>query len=148
MMLWMLACAPQGPLLDPHGWEAQASDPWGTGEVCSGWAVEEEQIEVRTEDCAWISLTQGLSREVPAGTEVRGGVLWDGLYADEPAEAVLGLAVAGEVVWEATVPIPSGSDDAPLHVRSTGWMAGDEVVIHVHNHGLNSYTWLPLRDAE
>lgn len=142
----MLGCVDPGPLLDPHGWEAQATDAWGTGEVCAVWAVEEEQVEVRTEDCTWISLTQELSREVPAGTEVRGGVFWDGLYADEPAEAVLGLSVAGEVTWEATAPIPAGRGDAPLQVVSTGWRAGEPVVVHVHNHGLNSYTWLPLRD--
>lgn len=145
MILALLACEP-GPLLDPHGWQAGSEDPWGAGEPCAGWAVEEAGVEVRTGDCPWVSLSQPLLRDARPGAEVLGGVLWDGLYADAPAEAVLGVAVDGAVVWEATAPIPQGSGDAPLRVDGAGWVAGAVVTLHVHNHGLNAYTWVPFRD--
>lgn len=147
MILALLACGDPGPLLLHDGWVGVGSDPWGGGPPCDDFYLhEDEVVEVSTDTCPWVSLEQPLQRRVRSGT-LYGGVVWDLLYADNPARAVLGVAIDGEVVFEETVPIPTGAGDVPIELQVPRLEAGTPVLIHVHNHGLNRYEWYPFRDV-
>ena len=143
MILLFLACAEPGPLLDPLAWESTTEDPWGGGPACDTWWWEDGIIELSTEVCAWPTVTQPLLRDLRAGEEFAGGVLWDVLYAEEPAEAVMGVAIGDEVVFEHVQPVPSGPGDAQMAWTPDERVpAGTQVFLHAHNHGLNTYDFV------
>lgn len=63
----------------------------------------------------------------------------------ETAEAYVALAVEGTVLWEARLPIPSEEMVHPVQLTlPTDLAAGATMVLHVDNHGENSYSFTPL----
>lgn len=60
-------------------------------------------------------------------------------------EAYVALAVNGGVVWELTIQILAPANGYTLDVPVTAELAaGSDVVLHINNHGENSYTFSPI----
>jgi len=126
-------------------------DPFAAvrGEPCqdpAAFAVEGTAIELDTEVCGVISVTQPSIVPVDTGDTVVVFITHASLVADEPGEGLVGIALDGEVVWSEPVDIPSNSG-----VVEGEWVAtrdlpvGSEVVFHVDNHGANSWTLVEVR---
>lgn len=142
MWLSWFACASEGMLTDPEWWTPIADD--GINDVdappCEVWWIEEGVVEVRTDLCPRFSVAQPVPRRLSAGDRLGGGVQWQALDAEEPAEAHLVLLVDGERVFERRPRIPGPGAtvtwEAPLLHDVP---AGAPIVWHLHNHGSNSY---------
>lgn len=152
------ACGSEGEwedLVDHGAWEeadpAQQLDSYsGEAPPCAHHWVEDGLLEVDTEACPYTLLSQPLLRELLPGDTLRLGVMWETLTADARAEARLALTVgpAAEQVmlWEAHLPIPQGEGELVEEVTlQAGAPSGEELVLHVHNHGLNQYRWGRIR---
>lgn len=155
MVLWWAACA------DPRvAAELAAMDAWQVGAVqvdpfpdhrtdavecpLSAVIIEGSTIEVDTGACPYVLLEQPLLADVQARETVE-IVFWhNDLASIEPAEAHVAFAVDGTIWFDRQIPIPSTAaayaeivtipEDAP---------AGASLVLHLHNHGAN--TWNVLR---
>lgn len=84
---------------------------------------------------------QPLLVDVPVGTAIEVDLWHQALFSDETdATGHVALAVGEEVVWEIEVPIPFPPTvwrevvTAPRDLRM-----GEPVVLHIHNHGANSW---------
>jgi hypothetical protein len=144
--LLLVGCAEApGPLIDPLGWESTTDDPWGGGPPCEVWWWEDGTVlELSTDACEWPTVAQPIQHDLFAGDVLEAGALWGALYAEAPATATLGVALGDAVLWEHTVDIPGGSGDTPFTVvLDEDVPAGTPLVLHVHNHGLNSYRFVP-----
>lgn len=135
-------------LLDLAGWEPaqESADPvpeHRPPEVdCSAlsWFVEANSLEVDTTFCNYLTLIQPLAAPVMEGDTLRWSHWHQDLFAAEPAEGHLALSLGGDLVWEQDVPIPSEPDYHEVSWRSDrDFAAGDDIVLHLHNHGTN--TW-------
>jgi len=143
---------PEAELIVVDSWREDAAvDPVPehrpSGAICSpsGWGEEGSSLEVDTGLCPYAVLTQ------PAGADLQPGdvvevVLWHkDLVADGPAEAHVLLTVGEVVVYERTVPIPADPTAYTEQVTIDGTAAaGDPVVLHLHNHGANTWNVLSL----
>lgn len=107
----------------------------------TGWLVEEDELEIRTANCNYLSLSQQSLLTMAAGTELELTLSHSALDFNAPATAHWAVSVAGTVVWEANIPIPSDSQiireklELPVAVA-----AGDDIIVHLHNHGNNAWT--------
>ena len=108
------------------------------------------EVDIDLADCDWFAVEQGLLIDVPKCTPLRVGFRHFDLTAPEPAEAYMAVSIGGEVVWEQTVEIPGGQEKGMANVYEVDFPAardyaqGEQVVIHVHNHGENSYVFAGL----
>ncbi len=151
-VLLLSACEPAGPaepidLVDPAAWGAvsAAEDPFGTPPApgCdpeSAVVIEDEQIEIQTDRCGWVTLQQPALVDVQAEHAVE-LLLFQGALAslEEGAVATIRLRLGSSSFWQTEVPIPA---EAELHeVVDDGFSlsVGDPVLLHVSNHGQNSY---------
>lgn len=106
-----------------------------------GWLVEEDELEVRTASCNYLSLTQQSLLTMAAGTELELTLSHSALDFNAPATAHWAVSIADTVVWEADIAIPGDSQimreklALPVDVA-----AGDDIVVHLHNHGSNAWT--------
>lgn len=152
MLLLLLACRPTGtfPLTEAEAWAPDASaDPFpahAEGRApCEGFVVESGILEVDTGLCPYFVVSQPARVALREGDRLEGGVVWDTLYADEPAQAHLALSVDGEVLWELLVDIPGEPSwevlDAEVPIDAP---EGAPVALHLHNHGLNQWRFLSL----
>jgi len=153
---WIGACAAQPALrLDHEAWQPVDAndDPFADhrpAEVrCITLLTEGEEeamrFEVRTEGCNWASLQQPLPAKARAGAWLVGEVFHNTLWAEDPTTGHLALAVGDDVVWEAFPAIPGPFQTYPIDVQlPSAYPEGTLVTLHVHNHGPNAYTWLPL----
>lgn len=144
VVLGLFGCAERGPLLVPLAWESTTDDPWGGGPACEWWGFEGPTIELSTEECAWPTVSQPIQHELFAGEVLEGAVLWETLYADQPSQALMGVALGDTVVWQGTAEIPSGQGEQRFILELAHDVeAGVPLFLHVHNHGLNDYRWIP-----
>lgn len=110
-----------------------------------GWYLEDGNLEVDTGECNYLSLTEPAAIDLPAGTRIETEISHFDLTAAEPSEAHIAIIIAGETIWEETIPIPSDGEvielalDLPSAVE-----AGDSVEFHLHNHGQNSWNFTPI----
>ncbi len=107
----------------------------------SGWLVEDDQLEVRTEFCNYLSLTQQSLLDLDSGTQLELVLSHSDLTFNAPATAHLALSLAGSTVWETEIDIPS--DKAISRLSLTLPFAvkrGDAIAIHLHNHGENTWS--------
>ncbi len=101
--------------------------PWG------------DRFEINTAWCNYATVEQPLLEPLAAGDTVEVRV-WHFDLTGAPAEAYVGVAVAGEIEWERIIPIPSeGGLIAETFEVSEAVEAGTPIQFHVHNHGNN--TW-------
>lgn len=143
------ACGvPSGtPVLDAAAWVEDASlDPLPahrtTEASCLPLGIELELggIEVHTGDCPYAVLTQPVLVDVRQGRSITLLAWHNDLIAPEPSTGHLLLTVGDQTLIDWTPAIPSGADIVddmvalPSDIR-----AGDMAVLHLHNHGAN--TW-------
>lgn len=106
-----------------------------------GWLVEENELEIRTANCNYLSLTQQSLLTMAAGTELELTLSHSALDFNAPSTVHWAVSIAGTVLWEAEIPIPSDSQiireklQLPVDVA-----AGDDIIVHLRNHGNNAYT--------
>jgi len=111
----------------------------------AAWAEENGQLEVQTGVCNYLALAQPSQVAVAAGDRISVDLWHADLDAAEAASGHVAVLVAGELVGEATVEIPS--EAAVLHFEwrsETPIPAGVPVLLHLHNHGYNSWTFVAI----
>lgn len=151
------ACAPEPPagpvdlaLAEAWALVPAADDPFGPpeGVVCSprGVVVETGVIEIQTDLCPWATLRQPLQADAAAGDALELFAFHGPLAAPEPAAGVMALTLGGEPIWSVEVPIP-WPDGVYLETWTAEepWAAGEELLLHVHNHGANAWRFAWLR---
>lgn len=143
--------APTGPIVEVQAWVAadRSLDPFAaetTDPDCllPGFHVdgpsERAVLEVDTDECSAVTVTQPLLHNLPAGYATDVSVAHLVLFAPRPSEAVMAVAIGEQALWRARRPIPGPSgvvidafvvpDDVP---------AGTSIFFHVRNHGANAY---------
>lgn len=153
-LAWLAGCAgdwgPKEALVDHERWRlATEDDVFGAPPddlYCDplGWGYEllgpEPSLQVWTDGCAWATLTQPSLLPLKAGDRVDFRLWHDPLIAPEPAVATVGLAIGGHVLGVWRLPIPSDAGPV-LGAWRVPWDldAGTPVLVHVENHGTNSY---------
>lgn len=112
-----------------------------TCEAGTGWLAEEGALEVRTEFCNYLSLSQNALLDLEAGTELEFVLSHSELNFNAPATGHMGIAIGGTVIWETSVDIPSaGNIIKPKIVLPFDVSRGDSIGVHVRNHGDNTWT--------
>lgn len=110
-----------------------------------GWLVEEDELEVRTEFCNYLSLSQNSLLDLAAGTELELALSHSELNFNAPSQSHIALSIAGTSIWETRIEIPSANAilkqtiELPFAVSR-----GDSIEWHIHNHGSNTYTFYSL----
>jgi hypothetical protein len=106
-----------------------------------GWLVEEDSIEIRTDSCNYLSLTQESLINIPAGNRIEFSLSHSDLIFREAATAHVALSIAGVVVWDREIDIPSESAIIREEfVLDFDIAQRDAVEFHLHNHGSNAWT--------
>jgi len=140
-------------LVDMDAWTEQsaAQDTLATHRPASvecpsnSWFNEDGALEVETGYCNYLSLVQPSLAAIKAGDSLH-LVLWHANLAFEaPATAHVAVTVAGKLVWQADVAIPTDANIHDLRIpMNFDAPAGSPVEFHLHNHGYNSWTLLQL----
>ena len=137
------------PLVEPIAWDVQPKNRDTFVEHrpatvdCkqdTGWMVEDDILEVRTEFCNYLSISQQSLLDLQAGTTLELAMSHSALNFNAPANAHIAVAIGGTPVWESNIPIPS--DRAIIKqsvVLPFAVSQGDSIEVHLHNHGNN--TW-------
>jgi hypothetical protein len=147
-LVFSMGCLPPvgTPLVNGAAWLPSEADPVPDhrpeGATCAatGWQEELGGIEIDTGPCPYAVFEQPLLVDLPAGAPIDVLAWHSDLVFEPPAEGHFAIYVAGEPLYDVTVPIPSDADvfstvvDAPIRLE-----AGAPVVLHLHNHGTN--TW-------
>lgn len=133
-------------------WESTLEDPFPDHQpdaidcAPAGRRVEALGLEIDTGLCNYALLAQPLATEVYAGEVIEISAFHDDLAANEPAQGHVAVAIDERVFWDAWVDIPSAAAPLGLTVRiDEGIEAGTDVVLHLHNHGVNAWTLLDVR---
>ncbi|MFK7977416.1 MAG: hypothetical protein AB8C02_14870 [Halioglobus sp.] len=112
-----------------------------TCEAGTGWLVEDGAMEVRTEFCNYLSLSQNSLLDLEVGTELEFVLSHSELNFNAPATAHMAISIGGTAIWETTVDIPSASNIIkPKITLPFAVNRGDSIEIHLHNHGDNTWT--------
>mgnify|MGYP000088099263 CR=1 FL=1 len=111
----------------------------------SGWGLEGSSVEVDTGLCPFAVLAQPALADLRRGDRVE-VVLWHkDLVAEEPAEAHVLITMGDVVVYEDFVAIPAEPVAYTEEVEVAGDApAGAPIVLHLHNHGANSWNLLSI----
>lgn len=137
-------------LIEPLAWDVQPKnrDIWLDHRPedidCprdTGFLVEDDELEIRTEFCNYLSLSQQSLLDMPSGTELEFTMSHSDLNFNAPATAHVALSINSTTIWESNVDIPS--PNAIIKETLTlpiGVSRGDPIAIHVHNHGDNTWT--------
>jgi len=131
------------PAVDPFP-EHFEGQPCGPGAT----QVEGEFLEINTGICGYNVLAQATPTLIAAGAVITFQVIHQRLFSPSPAEAHVALTLGGDVVWEQVVSLP-----AELEVRAVLWTAphdypaGSPWVLHLHNHGSNTWLLSPVKMA-
>lgn len=159
---WSLAAMPVSSLeqsrilTDNAAWQAVSpeSDPHFDHRpavvACrpGGWFVEFDALEVDTGECNYFAMYQPTQHRLAAGERLR-LLLWHAkLAALEPAQAHIELTIGPELVWQRRIAIPGEANafdlsfEVPVDVP-----VGTAIVLHLHNHGYNTWNLMPLQLA-
>ncbi len=148
----MQQCDATRPLVDRTQWvESRAAEdpapahrPTQVQCPALSWLPEYEGIEVSTERCNYLSLTQPLLHGIQPGDVIELEAWHQALATldGSTAQAHLGVFVGEEVLWDVDVSIPSDADawilDVPVTVDAE---QGTAVTLHLHNHGFNTWNF-------
>ncbi|TNE87700.1 MAG: hypothetical protein EP330_17655 [Deltaproteobacteria bacterium] len=133
---WTAAPATADPM--PEHDEGAACGAGGFGEELGG-------VEVDTEICPYAVLQHALLDSFEPGDTLRINWYHSDLVWAEQTEGHLLLTLDGEVLYERTVPIPA---DAAAYLEEfepeLGAAEGDPLVLHLHNHGFNTWNMFSL----
>lgn len=153
---------PETELLLAHaGWELVASaddDPFAgergrpTVHACQSAAVFEitpGTLEVELSYCRerYVSLHQPTVVALNAGDSLHFTLSHMLLrpLTDDVTEAYLALAINGSLVWEKTIQILAVANSYPIDIPiAAAFASNSDVVLHLDNHGENSYTFTPF----
>ncbi len=138
---WTLLEGDEDPLRAERPDEASCS-PLGLN-------VESDSVEVQTDECPWASLGQPL-RDFVRADDTLELLFWHSALA-APLEVVdpearVELHLGEHLVWELRQPIPHEATLFNLELTpgvDVAW--GERAVLHVSNHGSNSYRLTHLR---
>lgn len=134
----LLSHLPEGPFAAVEGPSLVAC---GQG----GLLPEGDSLEIRTAWCDPADVTAPLPVDVTAGTRLDLTLSHSALVADG-GEAHFAVLVGDELVWEARTTLPAPAAFlAPRVALQRAHVAGEPVVVHVHNHGSNAYAIHGLR---
>jgi hypothetical protein len=108
-----------------------------------------DTFEVELARCRerYVSLRQPSVRELHAGDSLQFTLshLLLRPLTESVTEAYLGLTVNARLVWELRLQIAAPSNDYVVSVPITAeFPMGSDVVLHLNNHGENSYTFSPM----
>ena len=153
----MYGCKAEPPLLlPPADWElaAQEFDPAPEhrpvdGECPDGsWYEEQDSLEVDTELCTYALLTQDLGADIHASQSWELSLWHARLWAPEATQAHAMLVVDDEIIFELLVEIPAQTDIYPMSGSfSDEHDALAPVVLHLHNHGANTWKLSGLKSG-
>lgn len=107
----------------------------------TGWLVEDDELEVRTEFCNYLSLSQQVLLDLTAGTELELALSHSELNFNAPSTGHVAIAIEGNLLWQTEIAIPGPSAiyketiTLPFDVSR-----GDAIEINLHNHGDNAWT--------
>ncbi|KIG16962.1 hypothetical protein DB30_03946 [Enhygromyxa salina] len=111
----------------------------------AGWYREDEKLEIDTNNCNYLALRQPSLVALEVGQPVKLGLYYFDLVAPSPASAHIAILVNGELVWEDNVAIPGEAQVySEVFESPVSAPAGSEVVLHLHNHGQNTWTFQEL----
>jgi hypothetical protein len=146
------------PLVDHAAWATveAADDPLADHRpepvLCDAGSTYQEgdDFEVDTDGCNYYAGAQGALFDVAAGDPIHARMWHFGLLPDSDGEAHVALLAGDVVLWQEVVPLEAGVEvEADLYevdfAAPVAIEAGSPLVLHVHNHGSN--TWA-LRDLE
>jgi hypothetical protein len=155
-LLLVAACSPHGGVLVDHArWvQAPADDPFPADrpadDACPDGSFYEESgaLEVDAARCRYLVIAQPSLARVAKGDRLDFYAYHQTLIPpsdEEGVQAHLALALDGDVLWEVHVPLPAAPTPYPVTLTADrGYAEGSTVVLHVHNHGANKYTFLDL----
>lgn len=137
--LWQPLAAADDPLA-AHRPDA-IECPLGTG-----WLVEPTGFEVNTGACNYAAFVQPALAAVAPGAQISIDLYHFDLLAPEPATAHLAVLVGDVVVFERDIAIPGPANVHEIElVADFSAPAGTPVVLHLHNHGQNTWTFGSFR---
>jgi hypothetical protein len=117
-----------------------------TVDCAIGFKDEFGVFEVDTGLCNYGVFVQPTLTELGAGELVELVFTHDDLLAPEPAQGHVAVAIGGRIVYEVYVEIPK-----PYGLVQGAWItdmpipAGTPVVLHLHNHGYNSWRLVSIK---
>lgn len=144
-------------IIDHHQWQMldAVADPLAehrppTVECgIAGWYLEDEKLEVDTNNCNYLALRQPSLVAIEVGQPLNLYLYHFDLVAPAAALAHLAILVDGEVLWEQSVQIPGEARVfSEVFVSPLSAPAGAEVVFHLHNHGQNTWALRDLAAAQ
>ncbi len=148
---------PAGAVLTAEGWrlDLDAADPFPDHRpaepACpeTSWGVEGEGIEVDTGACSYGQFVQPSRLDLLAGDVLRLTAWHHDLVAEEPGQGHLALCLDGQPLWERVVDIPAAAQSYDIELTvDRDLPAGSEVLLHLHNHGANTWTFHGLQRLE
>lgn len=149
-------CGGPGTLVDLEAWEvvSEAEDPFTdrpADVICDpiGYKVEDFEGEmgfgVETGPCPYLTARQPSLTAVSAGDGVHVRWVHEALTAPDPGEAHVAVTLDGTTIFEQRVPIPA--DEGELEdtwIAPSDVAEGAPVMIHLHNHGANTWGLLEV----
>lgn len=148
------------PLVTAEGWSLLPpdQDPWADERPdqvpCdpAGVRSEEQVLEVDTGLCGWASLMQPLRATVPAGAELELLAYHGTLTGTGPADSAapewgrMELRIGEHALWSVDVQLPAAAQVySTLIPVDRSLPAGAPLLLHVHNHGANSWRFAALK---
>lgn len=131
--LWIQSEAQDDPLAAHRPTQVNCSS--------AGWYVEIESLEINTNYCNYLSLQQPSLVPIHEGHKIQLGFYHFNLTALDPGLAHVAVLVDGAPLWEQEIEIPGSAAVYSLEFAAPlSAPAGAQVVLHLHNHGQN--TWV------
>lgn len=145
-------------LVDHEAWQplAMDEDPFTPGADDDIYPCDDRDMTVEelgevvtwsvvTGACNWATVAQPLPRALAAGEELLLEMFWFSQRDFPGATAIVGLALADEVVFTHPVQVPADAEllEAPI-VVPRDIEEGTRVSFHVGNHGTNSWNLIDL----
>ena len=145
-----IEAADPAALIAPSAWRPSSDEPSellghapeSVDCPVGAWALDGATIDVDTGACNYLSLRQPAGHDLPPGRRLR--LSFAHLQLFDPAQLEsfghLAISVEGQVIYERLVPIPhpARAYDETLVVEN-GIRAGQQIRIHLHNHGANEW---------
>ncbi len=102
-------------------------------------------LDLDTGRCNYVAIKQPLLIDVQPCDTVQAVLIHEALFDVNPATAHVSILINGEIVFDQQIPIPSPSGLlTPRWQLPAGARAGDEIVLHLHNHGVNTWNLLSV----
>jgi hypothetical protein len=134
---WEFAPAEEDPLADHRPEMVECG--------VAGWYVLDQELEVDTNFCNYAAIRQPILEPIPACATIGIAFYHFDLTAPEPAQAHAAILLDGQIIWEQMIEIPG---DAAVYEEKIpapfAAPAGSEIMLHLHNHGQNTWALLEL----